>query len=147
MAAEKSVIIGNCFVLKLGGAENDALFESVSGLSSNIEYARHNFVENNGDPSNVPSVGNPSFGSITISRGFDKGKALWDWHMQCATKNDPASRKDCTLEVQDDAGKALATFNLVQCWPSSYQASGANAGGGDHFFETVSFELERWDRK
>ena len=148
MPAEKNIIVGNSFSLKMGGAENDALFESVSGLSTNIAVSKHDFVEATGEPSAVPQSGNVSWGSINISRGFDKGKALYDWHVQCAMKNDPASRKDCTIELLDATGKAVATFNLVQAWPSSYQTAGANAGDASgHFFENVTLELASWERK
>ena len=147
MPASKPVHVKNTFRLKMGGAEGDMLFQSLSGLSTQVANSGYTFVDAQGKPENTAQAGNVTWGTVNIQRGFDKGKALYQWFTDTWQKNDPAQRKDCTIEYLDAKGQPLATFSLIGAWPSSYSARGASARDSGAFTENVTLSIESWDRK
>jgi phage tail-like protein len=84
---------------------------------------------------------------VTLSRGLDKDKQLWDWHFACIDKGIEGNRKDLTIELLDTKGTTVVTWSLVQAFPYVYNAGGYDAAGGSVGLESCGFACQRIERK
>lgn len=56
-------------------------------------------------------------------------------------------RKDVTIEVFDDTGRRISTYQAARCWPSEH-APAAVPEGADHTFrEWLVLQCDRWERR
>lgn len=148
MPADKEVTAASTFGLKLGGAESDGLFESISGLGSTIDSIRHSSVDKQGKTvfSTIPGS-KQNWSDLTITRAFTKEKAIYDWHRVIIEKGVKGQMKDITVEFLDNEKKPVSTWNIKQAWPISHQVSGVAAGAGQPLTETWGFTHQGIERK
>jgi phage tail-like protein len=147
MAENKEVYPIDTFKVTLGGAESGGLFNTVSGIGSNIDPTGFDHVDGQGKPQVAKTPAKVNWGDLTCSRGMDKDMKLWQWHYDCIEKGIEGNRKDITVELLDTKGTTVLTWSLTNAWPSSYQAAGQDASGGVVATESVSFTYERLERK
>ncbi|MEY9928891.1 phage tail-like protein [Catenulispora sp. GP43] len=84
---------------------------------------------------------------VTLKRGMDGDKSLWQWH-QLALNGDPAALKAAVLQMYDAGGFAagkppLSTWELTNAWCAKIALAGAEAGAGGAVFETVDIVCDR----
>jgi phage tail-like protein len=136
----------NHFRLTVGGKEAIGQFREVSGLDTESEIVEQKEVDKNGNPLIVKVNGNLKWSNIELKRGIDVDKALYDWrHMVEQGKVDDA-RTDCTLELLDYDGSAIATYNIKQAWPSKYTGASMNAGSNEIAVEAITICHEGFAR-
>lgn len=73
--------------------------------------------------------GQPIYGNIvfTIIDHDDSRSKIKSWVKDCYDGKD--SRRDVTVEVLNQAGDAVRTFNLIDCFPTSLDYVDVGAGG------------------
>jgi phage tail-like protein len=148
MADEKEVYPVDTFKITLGGPEGAGLFNSVSGISSSIDPAAFDHVDGQGKPQVTKTPAKVHWGDVTLSRGIDKDKQLWDWHFACIDKGIEGNRKDLTIELLDTKGQTVVTWSLIQAFPFMYNAGGYQAGGeGGVGLESCGLACQRIERK
>ncbi len=147
MAKSKEVYPIDTFKVVLGGAETGGLFNTVSGISSSIDPTGFDHVDPQGKPQVAKTPAKVQWGDLTCSRGMDKDTKLWQWHFDCIEKGIEGQRKNITVELLDTKGTTVLTWSLINAWPTSYSASGQDAGGGSVAVETIAFAYERMERK
>jgi phage tail-like protein len=148
MAADrKEVFPIDTFKVTIGGPEGAGLFNTVSGVGSSIDPTGFDHVDGQGKPQIAKTPAKAHYTDVTLTRGLDKDKQLWDWHWACIDKGIEGNRKDLTIELLDTKGGTVVTWSLVQAWPTSYQAAGYDASGGSVGTEAISFAFERLERK
>jgi len=121
-------------------------FREVSGLDSESEIVEHKEVDAQGNPLIVKVNGNLKWSNIELKRGVDINKGLWEWRYMVESKGPDAARTDCTLELIDYDGSAIATYNITQAWPVKYSGASMNAGSNEVAVEGITICHEGFKR-
>lgn len=122
----------------------------VSALSRTTEVVSHRI---GGDYStDRKSPGQSKYGAIILERGVTQDTDFEAWANKVWNYNGGETslldfRKDITLNVCDESGVVVLSYNIYQCWVSEYQAlpefdSKANAVAIQH----IKVENEGWER-
>jgi phage tail-like protein len=124
----------------------DVLFREVSGLDSETEVTERQEVDERGRPviRKVPGV--TKFSNITLRRGIDESRDLWEWRTQATAQRarEAAAKTDGTIELLDYEGTPIATYRFAQGWPVRY---GVTAGAKDEVpEETIEICVESIER-
>jgi phage tail-like protein len=136
----------NHFRLKIGGREAIGQFREISGLDSEQEIVEQKEVDANGNPVIVKVPGNLKWSNVELKRGIDVDRGLWEWRYEVETKGPDSARTDCTLELIDYDGSAIATYMLHQAWPSKYTGAAMNAGSNEVAVEAMTICHEGFKR-
>jgi phage tail-like protein len=132
----------NHFRLNVGGKEAIGQFREVSGLDSESEIIEQKEVAANGHPVIVKVNGNIKWSNIELKRGVDTNKSLYEWRRQVEEEGPDKARTDCTLELLDYDGSAIATYAIQQAWPCKYTGVAMNAGSNEIAVESISLAHE-----
>jgi phage tail-like protein len=119
-------------------------FTKCSGIS--IEFDVINFKE--GDGTKVIArkrAGKPSYSEIQMSRGFTENQELYKWFKEVVDAKDATPYKTASIVVHDRQAKAVATYNLLSCWPSNLKVSDLTAGSDEVMIEDVTMQHEGLD--
>lgn len=105
-----------------------------------------------GDPSHErKSPGKTKYEAVTLERGVTHDPQFEQWANLIHSFKDPISlrnfRKDLTLDVFNEAGQKVLSYNLFRCWVSDYtalpQLDSTNAAVA---IESIKLEVEGWER-
>jgi phage tail-like protein len=125
----------------------------VTGLKRTTEVVKH---REGGDPSSSrKSPGRTEYEALTLERGVTQDTAfeqwankVWDYGAGLGAEVSLADfRKDILLELYNEAGQLVLSYNIYRCWVSEYQAmpdldANANAVAIQH----LKLENEGWER-
>ena len=131
----------------------------VSALRRTTEVVSH---REGGDPSIVrKSPGQSSYEAITLERGvthdleFEKwANKVWSYTNAEAGDDQRTKevsladfRKDITIDVFNEAGQKVISYNVYRCWVSEYQAlPELDASANAVAIQTLKLENEGWRR-
>ena len=136
----------NHFRLNVGGKEAIGQFREVSGLDTESEIIEHKEVDAQGRPMIVKVSGNLKHSNIELKRGVDIDKGLYEWRKMVEDKGPDGARTDCTLELMDYDGSAIATYTITQAWPVKYTGVTMNAGSNEVAVEGITLAHEGFKR-
>ena len=136
----------NHFRLNVGGKEAIGQFREVSGLDTENEIIEQKEVDANGRPVVVKVSGNLKWSNIELKRGVDVDKGLYEWRRMVEDKGPDQARTDCTLELLDYDGSAIATYNIKAAWPSKYTGVAMNANSNEIAVEAITICHEGFKR-
>jgi phage tail-like protein len=136
----------NRFRLTVGGKEAIGQFREVSGLDTESEIIEQKEVDAQGRPAIVKVSGNLKWSNIELKRGIDIDKGLYDWRRLVEDKGPDGARTDCTLELLDYDGSAIATYTITQAWPVKYTGVSMNAGSNEVAVEGITLAHEGFKR-
>lgn len=85
--------------------------------------------------------GQPTYGNIvfTIIDHDDSRKAIKSWVKDTYEGKDP--RKDLTIELFNQAGDTVRTFNLIDCFPTSLDYLAVGSGGTEGTVGKIRLEV------
>jgi phage tail-like protein len=131
----------------------------VSGLSRTTEVVKY---RSGGDPSVIRlSPGQTSYEPITLERGVTHDINFEQWANKVrdypnSIKGDANSnqivslkdfRKDIIIELYNEAGQKVISYNVYRCWVSEYNAMPElDALGNAVAIQSIKLENEGWDR-
>ncbi len=106
-----------------------------------------------GNTHDFKSPGRTKYESITMERGLTHAPEFEEWasrvHPHDGSSNASLAqyKKDFVLNLLNLQGQVVKSYFLIQAWVSSYQAmSDLDAGQNGINVETLTFEMERWER-
>jgi phage tail-like protein len=105
-----------------------------------------------GDPStDRKSPGKTAYDAVTLERGVTHDPAFEDWANLVHSLASPMSlknfRKDVIVDVFNESGQKVLSYQLVRCWVSEYQAlPQLDAGSAAVAIQTLKLENEGWTR-
>jgi phage tail-like protein len=134
------------FRLQVGGREAAGQFREVSGLDAENEIIEHKEVDKTGRTRTKKVPGILKWSNIELKRGVDIDKGLWEWRYDVETKGPDEVRTDCTLELLDYDNTPIATYTILQAWPSKYTGAAMNAGSNEVAVEAVTLAHEGFKR-
>ena len=107
-----------------------------------------------GDPSASRRLpGKTSYEAITLEAGVTHDTAFEEWanlvnnFQGDATMSLKNFRKDVIIDVFNEAGQKVISYNVYRCWVSEYQAlPELDAAGNAVAIQTIKLENEGWER-
>lgn len=125
----------------------------VSNLKRSSETVK---FREGGDPSSPHILpGQTSYDPITLERGVTRdtefetwASQVWNYQAKPGMESSLANfRRNITLEMYNDAGQLVLSYNIYNCWPSEYVAlpeldSNANAVA----IQSLVLQNEGWER-
>jgi len=119
---------GYRFKLDLGGHEEAALFDeataNVEGETVDLAQLRR-----------IPSL--HKVGDITLKHGIDTNQELWRWRNQVVDGNVDTARKHGSIVLFDYEGTPVATYTIINAWPTKYHAPNLDAGANEVALEEI----------
>ena len=107
-----------------------------------------------GDPSTSRKLpGKTSYDAITLEAGITHDTTFEEWANKVNNFQGDAAmslknfRKDITIDVFNEAGQKVISYNVHRCWVSEYQAlPGLDASANAVMIQTIKLENEGWER-
>jgi phage tail-like protein len=125
----------------------------VGALKRTTEVVTH---RTGGDPSSSrKSPGRTEYGAITLERGithdleFERwANKVWNFGAGLGAESSLRDfRKDITIEMYNEAGQLVLSYNVYRCWVSEYQAvPDLDANANAVAIQTLKLENEGWER-
>lgn len=121
----------------------------MSPLKRTIEPVVH---RDGADPSHErKSPGKTTYDAVTLERGVTHDPAFEEWANLVHSLSAPMSlknfRKDLIVDVFNEAGQKVLSYQLFRCWPSEYQAlPQLDAGTAAVAIQMIKLENEGWQR-
>jgi phage tail-like protein len=135
--AEKEPRTVSHFQLKLGGNEVVGVFRECTGMDSETEVTEHKCVDGQGRQMVRKVSGATKWSNITLKRGVDSNKKLWEWRDEVVKSGPDKARVDGTISLLDYDGKPILTYKFLQGWPVKYGGVTLNASSNDVALEEV----------
>jgi phage tail-like protein len=125
----------------------------VGALKRTTEVVTH---REGGDPSSSrKSPGRSEYDAITLERGvthdpeFERwANKVWNFGSGLGLEVSLADfRKDITIDVFNEAGQKVISYQVFRCWVSEYQAlADLDANANAVLIQTLKLENEGWER-
>ena len=125
----------------------------VGALKRTTEVVEH---REGGDPSSGrKSPGRTKFEPLTLERGVTHDKDFEQWANKVWNITGGAGgevslkdfRKDVTLDVFNEAGQKVVSYQIYRCWVSEFQAGAElDANANAVWIQTIKLENEGWLR-
>ena len=134
---EKEPRLVSRFELKLGTHEQVGVFRECTGMDSETEVTEHKSVDAKGQPFVRKVAGATKWSNITLKRGVDTNKKLWDWRDKVVKEGPDKARIDGTISLLDYDGKPILTYKFLQGFPIKYGGVTLNASSNDVAMEEI----------
>jgi phage tail-like protein len=130
---------GYNFAVELDGITR-AGFRECSGLESTQNAGEYREgTDKNLSVRKIPGL--VTHADITLSRGITSDSKLWEWREKAMKGN--VERHDISITLLDDLGQPKITWNLFECWPTSWTGPSLNASADDIAVEQLVLACER----
>jgi len=137
MATDKEPRLVSHFELKLGGREVVGVFRECTGMDSETEVTEHKSVDGKGNPYVRKVAGATKWSNLTLKRGVDTNKKLWEWRDEVVKSGPDKARVDGTISLLDYDGTAILSYSFKQGWPVKYGGVTLNASSNDVALEEI----------
>lgn len=118
-------------------------FSEVSGFDATVEVKDYREGDMPITPSKVPGL--VKYTNITLKKGLtDTSMELYNWIMEGV--NGEIVRKTVTITLLDQTEAAVASWQVINAWPTKYTAPSFNAGSSEVSIETLEIAHEGMTR-
>jgi phage tail-like protein len=127
-------------LLDLDGVGVVANFNSVSGISSELEIVDNPYVTEQGKVYIGKLPGKPKTPTVTLKRGLTGAKQLWEWHK--AVMEGTPDRRNGSVIMMNTLGEEVLRYNFTNAMLSKLSLSegGATTSGVQVEEATLSCE-------
>ncbi|MBE9010671.1 phage tail protein [Pseudanabaenaceae cyanobacterium LEGE 13415] len=157
MVQQREILTAAKFYLELSldgsDANTDAVFRECQGFQRSQDAIDFAEVSPNkwgkaskGQVIRTKLPGNVKSGNITLRRGMSDSMVFWKWFQAVQDGNWAAQRKDASLTIYDQGGKAKARFNLTGAFPTRYKLSDVDARSHEIEVEELEVAFEGFER-
>jgi phage tail-like protein len=130
---------GYNFSVELDGITR-AGFRECSGLETSQKAGEYREgTDKNLSVRKIPGLN--TYGDIKLSRGFTNDRKLWDWRLKAMKGT--VERHNVSITLLDDQGNAQITWNLFECWPTTWTGPSLNAAADEVAVEQLTLACER----
>ena len=125
-----------------------AAFSEVSGFDASVDVIEYREgTEPINSPRKMPGL--TKYGNVTLKWGMSESMSFYEWvsGISNGTKSAAEDRvQDVTIYLQDDQHNDIASWTLVNAWPSKYTAPEINASSSEIALESVELAFEEMRR-
>lgn len=125
------------FRMEVDGIEQ-AGFSEVSGFDASIDIIEYREGNENTTPRKLPGLA--KYGNITLKWGVTDSMDLYQWIADCIEGT--IERKTATIIAIDEAGEDVATWQVIEAWPTKYTAPDFNGTGSEVAIESLELAHE-----
>lgn len=86
--------------------------------------------------------GQTTYGNVSLKWGLTDSMDLYNWRKQVIDKGAQGARRNLSLVLIDEAGDDKARWNVMEAWPTKYDASDFSAKGSDVVIESLDLVCE-----
>jgi phage tail-like protein len=117
---------------------SSGVFSGVDGLNYEVEMIEYRDASN----PTIPRfrAGKPKGGRITLKRGFILSVDMNKWIEDISAGK--YERKDATIQLMDNTGEVVSSWDLYGCLPSKWALGGFDGKGGEVVYETIELVVE-----
>ncbi|MGI8802179.1 MAG: phage tail protein [Solirubrobacteraceae bacterium] len=134
------------FHLSLGGAETAGYFKEFDGLGSENEVIEHRSTDPSGKTVIQKIPGQLKWNNLTLKRGVDTSKVLWEWRQMVVSGGIATARKDGTITLIDSMGAPVSVYKFIRGWPCKYSSPGVSADSNEILLEEIEITHEGFER-
>ncbi|MCG9968453.1 phage tail protein [Pelotomaculum terephthalicicum JT] len=113
-------------------------FSEVSGFSTSVDIIEYREGNENTTPRKLPGL--TKYGNITLKWGVTDSVDMYKWIENAV--NGTIERKSVTIIAIDEAGTDVATWQIIEAWPTKYTAPNFNAKGNEVAIESLELAHE-----
>lgn len=138
MSNNRKDLLRTCrFRVEIDGIEQTGACE-VSGLEALVEIIEY---REGTDPLHSRNLsGLTKYGTLTVKYGLTDSMEIYNW-FKSGVEGDVQPRQ-VSVVAMDMQGREKARWDLVEAWPSKYQAPAFNAKANDIAMETIEIVCE-----
>lgn len=125
------------FRVEVEGLEQ-AGFNEVSGFDASIDVIEYREGNELTTPRKLPGL--TKYGNITLKWGTTDSVELYEWLQECVEGT--IERKTITIIALDEEGNDVATWQVIEAWPTRYTAPSFNGLGAEVAIEMLEFAHE-----
>lgn len=118
-------------------------FTEVSGFDATIEPIEYREGDMAAETP-LKVAGLRKYGNITLKKGVIEGKVLYDWVVKGLTGE--VERKTVTVSLLDEKQAAVASWQIINAWPTKYTAPDFNATPNEIAIESLELAHEGMTR-
>ena len=143
--ADMDTSVGHSFGLEVDGVVIKQISE-VSGLKmeQDVIELKQNTADGKYIVHKLP--GNRKPPTITLKRGKNSSKDLWDWHEKIFQGKVSDARKNGSVVLYNYDHSEVGRYNFVNAWPSKVSMSALKAGSNEILMEEVTLVCEELHR-
>lgn len=122
------------------------LFSACTPPTWNVEAPKHTFHGNDGVPENIiSSVQKPTYGTMTLTQGWDPGTVLAKWKNTIEQPGDIATKKKAVTVVFLDSNKTpLFQWHADAALLTGLSMSGSQADSNGVLTITATIDADTW---
>ena len=124
------------FKVDIGGV-TAGYFKGVDGINAELEVIE---FQDGDDLILRKRPGRAKFGDVTLKKGYIVTPDLQTWWNDA--RNGQYTRRDISINLNDNAGNVIRTWNLYGCWPKSWKVNALDGKGNDVVTEEITFVVE-----
>ena len=129
------------YMVEIDGLEAGG-FSEVSGFDASIDVIEYREGDMVDTPSKMPGL--KKYGNITLKQGVTDSTVMYDSIMLGVEGE--VERKTLTITLLDATGAATASWQVINAWPTRYQAPDFNASASEVAIETLEIAHEGMTR-
>lgn len=129
------------YVLEIDGMAAGG-FSEVSGFDATVEVKEYREGDMPQTPSKVPGL--KKYSNITLKKGLFDSTVLYDWIKEGIEGE--VSRTTVTITLHDQTDTPVASWQVINAWPTKYTAPSFNASSSEVSIETLEIVHEGMTR-
>ena len=117
-------------------------FSEVTGFDASIDVIEYREGDMVTTPMKLPGL--KKYGNITLRQGLADSMVLYDWIAEGV--NGAVQRKTITITLLDEEENPAASWQVINAWPTKYNAPDFNATSSEVAIETLEIAHEGMTR-
>ncbi len=86
--------------------------------------------------------GQNKYGTLSLKWGLTDSMELYNWRKAVVAKGAAGNRKNLSLVLIDEEGADKSRWNVMEAWPSKYDATDFSAKGNEVVVESLDLAFE-----
>ncbi|WP_139487985.1 phage tail protein [Brevibacillus dissolubilis] len=117
-------------------------FSEVTGFDASLDIVEYREGNEVITPRKLPGLA--KYGNITLKWGVTDSMELWNWINDCIQGK--VSRKSVTIIAINEEGSDVATWKIIEAWPTKYTAPDFSATASETAIESLELAHEGMTR-
>lgn len=117
-------------------------FSEVSGFDASVNVIEYREGNETTTPRKLPGL--TKYGNITMKWGVTDSMDMYNWLQECVQGT--IQRKNVTIVAIDEEGQDVATWQVIEAWPTKYTAPNFNGTGNEVAIELMEIAHEGMTR-
>lgn len=115
-------------------------FSEVSGVDATVEVTEYREGNEVTTPRKLPGL--VKYGNLTLKRGVTDSMEFINWIYSYITSGELKRQKMLTIIAQNEKGEDVATFQVINAWPTKFTGPDFAANSSEVSIETLEIVHE-----